>query len=129
MNNLYEATITSSLSGYGEKVYFGISEPKFKSRFGPHKTSFNNRKYGNSTKLAEEVWKVKDRGGEYNINWRIIKHFPGYNPVSKRCMLCLSEKLHIAEYDGGNMLNTRDELVSKCRHQNKFLLTKCDSKD
>ena len=38
--------------------------------------------------------------------WSIVKHFPGYNPVSKRCMLCTNEKLHRAEYAGDNLINT-----------------------
>ena len=128
-NNLYQATVTSSTPNFGEKVYVGVCEPPFKSRFNVHKSSFNNKKYETSTKLSREIWKLKEKGDQYSISWKIIKHSPGYNPVSKRCLLCLNEKLHIAEYKSNNLLNTRDELVSKCRHQNKFLLRNCDSKD
>ena len=88
-----------------------------------------NKKYETSTKLAGEVWKIKEQNRQYNIKWSIVKHFPGYNPVSKRCMLCTNEKLDIAEYTGDNLINTRDELVSKCCHQNKFRLKICDSND
>ena len=100
-----------------------------KSRYGNHKTSFNVRKYENSSELSKEFWKLKDKGVTPHINWRIIKHCAAYNPVAKRCMLCLSEKLYIAEYEGGNLLNKRDELVSKCRHLNKYMLINHDSQD
>ena len=38
--------------------------------------------------------------------------------------LCLCEKLMIARASSASLLNKRDELVSKCRHMNKFTL-KC----
>ena len=36
------------------------------------------------------------------------------------CYLCLNEKLFIIEHQGNNLLNQRNELISKCRHKNKF---------
>ena len=107
----------------------GSQTPVFKSRYGNHKMSFNLRKYENSSEIAKEVWKIKDQGGEPIVTWRMIKHHPAYNPISKRSALCLSEKLHIAEYEGDNLLNKREEMISKCRHQNKFMLVNHDSKD
>ena len=94
-----------------------------------HNTSFKLRRYEKTTKLAREVWRIKDKGGQFHVKWKIIGHHPGYNLISKRCILCLSEKMHILEYKGENLLNSRDELVSKCRHQNKYLLSNCDSND
>ena len=129
VNSLYEGTVTSKLPGYKAKVYTGVCEPIFKSRYGNHKMSFNLRKYENSSEIAKEVWKIKDQGGEPIVTWRIIKHHPAYNPISKQCTLCLSEKLHIAEYEGDNLLNKREEMISKCRHQNKFMPVNHDLKD
>ena len=43
---------------------------------------------------------------------------------SRKCDLCICEKLLIARADPNVLLNKRDELVSKCRHRNKFTL-KC----
>ena len=37
-------------------------------------------------------------------------------------MYCLDEKLEIAWADKTRSLNKRSELVSKCRHENKFYL-------
>ena len=41
----------------------------------------------------------------------------------------LNEKLEIALYEGENLRNKKKELISKCRHQNKFMLLRHDSKD
>ena len=47
----------------------------------------------------------------------------GYNRVSKTCDLCLNEKLEILNFkDRDKLLNKRSELISKCRHFNKYLL-------
>ena len=44
---------------------------------------------------------------------------------SQKCHLCICEKLLIARADPNVLLNKRDdELVSKCRHRNKFT-SKC----
>ena len=45
-----------------------------------------------------------------------------YESSSAKCYLCLHEKLYILEYKGDNLLNQRSELVSKCRHKNKYKL-------
>ena len=59
-----------------------------------HNAIFKNKMYKTRTHLAGEVWKIKEQNGQYNIKWSIVKHFHGYNPVSKSCMLCTNEKLH-----------------------------------
>ena len=40
----------------------------------------------------------------------------------KLCNLCLSEKLCIIKAHSSNLLNKRDEMISKCRHENKFYI-------
>ena len=40
----------------------------------------------------------------------------------RKCDLCLCEKLLIARANSACLLNKRDELISKCRHMNKFTL-------
>ena len=43
---------------------------------------------------------------------------------SKYCRICLTKKFYIIEsLDDKNLLNIKSELVSKCRHQNKFSLS------
>ena len=64
------------------------------------------------------------------ISWKIKKSAPTYNNNSKQCILCLEEKMAIITFpEQQKLLNKRSELMSKCRHENKFLSHYYDSKD
>ena len=54
-----------------------------------------------------------------NLDWSILDEAKPYSPASKKCMLCLTEKYHII-FSTKNLLNKRNELVTKYRH--KFYL-------
>ena len=41
----------------------------------------------------------------------------------KCCQSCLTEKLFIIKCRDKNLLNSRSEISSKCRHKRKFLLS------
>ena len=60
MKPLYEGTVASKLSTHKAKIYTGVCEPIFKSRYGNHKTPFNLRIYENSREIAKEVWEIKE---------------------------------------------------------------------
>ena len=46
----------------------------------------------------------------------------GYSNISKRYLLGLHEKLLVINYHNPvELLNKRSELMTKCRHENKFL--------
>ena len=63
-------------------------------------------------------------GNGKRINWNIAMKSQKYVCGSRKCHLCICEKLLISIADPNVLLNKRDELVSKCRHRNKFTL-KC----
>ena len=67
---------------------------------------------------------LQSSDGNYFINWNIIMKSQKYVCGSRKCDLCNCEKLLISRADPNVLLNKRDELVSKCRHRNKFTL-KC----
>ena len=125
-NVLYEAAVTSDLRNYGEKLYKGITEGPFKNRLNNHEKSFNNKQYAGESSLSKEIWRIKEKKGTYNIRWRIIKQYPSYNPATKRCILCLNEKLEILDNIGPNLLNQRSELIATCRHRHKYKLSTYD---
>ena len=104
------------------KEYKGISAAIFKDRFGNHKKAFNNKSYKLDRELSKEVWAIRDKNGHEKITWTIYRHYPPYTPKSKRCSLCQNEKLEIALHKEGNLLNKRSEIISKCRHRNKYKL-------
>ena len=74
---------------------------------------------------------MKDKGTTININdvkfSILVKSYP-YQAGSKTCDLCLSEKLCIMKGDD-SLLNKNNELVTKCRHMNKYLLKNFKSRN
>ena len=102
------------------KIYI---ENDFKTRYNNHKLSFNDRKHSHDTVLSRRIWELKDTDTSYNLKWRIIKRANAYNGNPSRCNLCLSEKLCILNTQDVSLLNKKSELVTKCRHENKFFAT------
>ena len=50
--------------------------------------------------------------------------------IQKKCLLCLHEKFKIVIFeDQDHLLNKRSELISKCRHTNKYLLRNYKAND
>ena len=105
-----------------KKVYIGLTENAFKQRYSNHMQSIRDEKYGNSTELSKYVWQLKKEGEEFKITWSINRRAQAYSNTTKRCDLCLTEKLSIINADKTTTLNKRSELVSKCRHKNKYYL-------
>lgn len=111
------------------KVYFGLSEPDFKGRFRDHKTSITNdtRLNRQKTTLSKYIWGLRDQGvpeKDIQVKWSIHQKSSKYKCGSRRCDLCLSEKLAIATADSSSLLNKRSELLSGCIHRHKYLYTK-----
>ena len=59
-----------------------------------------------------------------DLDWSTLDKAKPYFPASKTCLLCLTGKYHIT-FSTKNLLNKRNELVTKRRHENKFYLVNC----
>ena len=116
---IYNARVTT---GDTTKNYIGLTEGTFKQRFTQHKHSFHHRSYMNSTELSKYIWHLRDSNKDLNIKWTIICKARPYSNITKRCDLCTTEKLMIINSKPDELLNKRSELISKCRHENKFYL-------
>ena len=116
---VYRAKVTSDRE---VKSYIGACETTFKERWRNHMSSIRLEHKKTQTALSQYIWNLKQSNINYNITWTIEKQTHAYSNISKRCQLCLWEKYFIITSDKTNTLNARSELVSKCRHQNKFLL-------
>ena len=114
---------TSLTKNNVKKVYFGVSVGEFKKNwYYNHQQSFQSEDYKNSTTLLTYLWSIKSTSKEQNVNlsWEIMRQAAPYSNISKRCLLCLHEKLTIALYPNPEeLLNKRFEMISKCRHLNK----------
>ena len=111
------------------RLYKKTPMPLLKEKCLNHKKTFNNVKYQTDTELSNEYWNIISANKTSNISWEILGTHKSYNQSSKQCLLCLNEKLAIALHKDDNMLNKRSEIISKCRHRNKYMLASYDSKD
>ena len=71
--------------------------------------------------LSEEYWRLKKLKAKSQVQFYILKRC---RPTKRTgiCYLRLHEKLFNTEPKGNNILNQRNELISKCRQKNKFKL-------
>ena len=111
------------------KIYYGVCETTFKRRYANHKKASKNIKYQTDTELSDEYSNIISANKTLNVSWEILGTHKSYNQSSKRCLLCLNEKLAIALHKDDNMLNKRSEIIRKYRHRNKYMLASYDSND
>ena len=115
---VYQADVTTH-DNQEKKIYVGVTANEFKDRYQNHIKSFRNEKYSCDTGLSKYIWKLKTAKRNFDIKWSLIKRVPAYKVGSKRCNLCLEEKLILMKGRKKNFLNRRCELFSKCRHVTK----------
>ena len=126
-NIIYKANISTVNSNGGvsqNKNYIGLTSTQFIDRYRNHSHSFSNNKLRNATELSKYVWSLKDKGSEYQIEWEIVKRARVYKPGDKYCNLCTAEAIAIAINTDGNCLNSKNEVIKKCRHRSKWKLNK-----
>ena len=116
-NVIYQAEV---ICGDNSETYIGLTSTEFKTRYNSHKHSFNDNSKRYSTELSKHIWSLKDSNQNFKIKWKLICQARPYNNISKRCHLCICEKYFIICKYRMATLNKRSELISKCRHQNKF---------
>ena len=75
-------------------------------------------------KLSKQYWRLKKLKAKLKVQFHILKRC-GPTKRTGICYLCLDAELFIIEHQGNNLLNQRNELISKCRHKNKFKLMNC----
>ena len=111
---IYKASITSDGSS---KHYIGCTETEFKTSYYNHTHSFRYREKRNATELSKAFWNAKDSDHEPTTKWSIADRATAYQPGSRSCNLCLTEKLAILLDDKRTALRKRSELTGKCRHK------------
>ncbi len=112
-----------SLQANTTKHYIGMTANTFKERYRNHIKSFNHKRYSNDTELSKYIWKLKDNKQDFDITWSVLKQSISYTGGSKRCNLCLEEKLCILkDKNKQNLLNKKSEIVSTCNHRKKHLI-------
>ena len=76
------------------KIYFGLAEGKWKKRYYNHKKSFNHKRYSHERTLSSYVCQLKETlDVTPNLKWSVVRCATPYSNTSKKCLLCLYEKL------------------------------------
>ena len=98
-NVVYKCTV-SATPNFPKRVYLGVAEGDWKQRFYNHKKSIKNKSYRNDTTLSSYLWDLREKHNVFpTLTWSAVKSVPGYSNISKRCLLCLTEKVLIATYE------------------------------
>ena len=125
---VYKCDVTRPLP---KKVYLGLAEGEWKSRFYNQKLSFKHKRYSNKATLSSYTCHLESVSSEtLNLKWPVLRCIPPYSNISKKCLLCLYEKLEIFTYQNQKkLMNKKSELHCNCHHANKFLLKNCNGND
>ena len=90
----------------------------FKEGYRKHIRDFRNQHYEKTTELSKYIWRLKKKGIEYTIHWKVLSHIKGFYS------LCLTEKLWLIKYlDDVNLLDKKSESITKCRHEKKLMIS------
>ena len=103
-------------------TYYGSTGRTFKKRFYDHKEALNNRESKKQTTLSKHSWKLKDMKVEHSIKWSIKAKATAYRGGQRHCNLCLEEKYAILMAEKQSTLNSKSEILGKCRHKWKYCL-------
>ena len=109
-------------SNLNSETYTCLKSNTFKKRFYKHRSSFTHEDQEHETTLSSHIWDLKRKNLNFEIQWEIKEKAPAFNPVSRKCRICLREKYHIIFQSEGATLNQRSELSSTCRHRLSKLL-------
>ena len=100
----------------------------WKKRIATHRTTINSKpedrnylRYKQATELSKYIHKLKNENKNYELNWNILERECQPRPRIETCRLCLKEALLIIQTDK-NCINKTSEVMSSCRHRNRFLL-------
>ena len=99
-NAIYKCTDSpTTTTTTKQRAYLGLAEGEWKQRYYSHTQSFRNARHKSETALSMYLWELKEKTSEIpKLTWSILKIVTEYSNISKRCLLCLHEKLYIATY-------------------------------
>jgi hypothetical protein len=116
---VYEAKVESS---EGVRRYIGQTAITFKLRWNNHRQSFTTAYKKHSTSLSSHIWQLKKNNTDYDISWSTKSMAKPMERGGKSCNLCLTEKSMIASSKDDNLLNKRNEVMTRCLHRFPHLL-------
>ena len=122
---VYKAEVDVPSKQHLNKSYVGLTSTTFKERWRNHQTTANNRNSEQKTTLSTYIWSLKDQGLQPTTSFSLMRNAAKYTIERDDCNLCTQEKLTILEESkrlGRTLLNSRNEVFSRCCHKWKYLL-------
>ena len=116
-NVIYVASVTSQ---GGVEHYTGLTGGTFKKRWDKHQSDIRLKR--SKTTLSHHILKLEEEGKHCTTKWVILDRAPTFNPVTKKCRLCLKEIYYIMFRPDSASLNSRNELFNTCMHRRTDLL-------
>ena len=120
-NLVYQATVKTDRD---KQTYIGLASTTFKLRLANHTTSINKIEKRSTTTLSNHIWAIKERGEEFELEWKLIARAQPFSPVTGNCNLCNLEKYYIMFKPNMATLNKKEEINNWCPHKDKMLLDK-----
>jgi hypothetical protein len=117
---VYQATVT--LATGRKETYVGLAK-NFKRIYPKHIKCLLDETTVGKTVLSTYFWPEANSGGDRKVNWTFLeRNVQTYNPITRKCRLCLREKFNIVLKPELASLNSRQEIFSRCRHLQTELL-------
>ena len=88
------------------KNYYGTCKKTFKERYNSHTASFRNKNLKKITELSKYTWELKNNNITYDLKWSIAYKAHPYTRGTRKCDLCLTEKLVIIKAEPESSLNS-----------------------
>ena len=104
--------------------YYGATSTKFISRWRVHQQSLLHRNCTTGTALSTKVWELRDTGQKPEVKFHLVKTARSAMAQVDRCNLCIEEKKLILYDKSNNLINTREEIFSRCRHRTRWKVSK-----
>ena len=123
---IYQAVVTHTnkqTKKEEENAYVGMTGNTFKGRYTKHKSSFNLKHKEHETELSKHIWKLKDQGITYQLQWKIIDRAKTFSPVFKTCQICTLERYYLILRPDLWTLNSNTEFGFHCKHKRFKLLS------
>ena len=90
-------------------------------RVANHKGTLEIENHRQKTSMSTHFWKLKNKGKNPHITYKVLKFAKPFSPETNRCNLCLQEKVSIILSEKP-LTNRRNEILAACRHKSKHLL-------
>ena len=120
-NVIYRADVTNVPD---PMHYYGATSTKFISRWRVHQQSLTHRDCNTGTALSSKVWELRDSGHKPVIKFNLVKTAKSAMAQVDSCRLCNEEKKIILFDNSVNLINTREEIYSRCRHRARWKVGK-----